>query len=204
MAAKAGITFREFRRYIKALDSSKFRPVLHKHIAKANLRAAKFAQRTIRRTMKKGMPPPNAPLTIAIKGSKKPLIDKGDLFQSVATQEFSWDKIAVGVLATDANFDIAKTLHEGKLIPVTVKMRAMFFWLWVAWQAGDGSHLRGRAADLWARYQGPWYPLAPSTRAIKITGRPFITQAFADKKLQARVHDEWVRGINAAVKEVTK
>ncbi len=38
----------------------------------------------VRRTVTSGVPPPNAPSTIAAKGSSKPLVDTGQLLRSIA------------------------------------------------------------------------------------------------------------------------
>lgn len=45
-----------------------------------------WAESEIRRTIAEGVPPPNAPTTIALKGSDHPLIDNGDLLDAVGYQ----------------------------------------------------------------------------------------------------------------------
>ena len=79
---------------------------------------------------------PNSPLTILIKGSSRPLVDYGDLRQSINTrvvQEGEFVHGGVGVLRTRKSRDgkklwnIAAALHEGYKIRVTPAVRRAVF-----------------------------------------------------------------------------
>ena len=92
-------------------------------------------------------------------GSSKPLIDNGDLVQSVGYRFVQKDVIFVGVnRKKEGGIDIA-AIHErekGTKIKVTPRMRAYL-------------HARG-------------LHLKPTTKFIFIPGRPFLKPAFRDFK----------------------
>lgn len=208
--AKSGITFKGFRQFEKALSARGFGEVLQKHVGLATGRNARLVQRAIRQKIKHGVKPPNAPLTVAIKQSDKPLVDRGDLFGAISVVQPDWRSAFIGVNRKDPLHDIAEVLHEGKIVPVTQKMRGLFFMLWLASKAARGDAdapmvvpLSGRARELFERFQD-WRPLKPETRAIKIPARPFIRQAFEDPQVRRRVMEGWVRAVGRAAKEVTR
>lgn len=100
---------------------------------------------------------PLHPVTIAMKGSSKPLIDGGDLLGSVGYRFVELDAVFVGVhrMAADGT-DIA-ALHEreeGTRIKVTPKMRAFLH--------AHGLHLKATTTELF------------------IPGRPFVKPAYKD------------------------
>lgn len=97
------------------------------------------------------------PFTIAMKGSSKPLIDDGDLLNSVSHRFVAEDTVFVGVHRKAADGTDIAALHEretGTHIPVTPKMRAFLH--------AKGLHLKA------------------STQALFIPGRPFVKPAYRD------------------------
>lgn len=194
------LTLKGFKRFKRALNGKSFQKELERHVRTANGRSGKIIQRAIRQTIKKGVPPPNAPLTVAIKGSSKPLVDRGDLFGAVTSVVPSWNRVFVGVLKTSKSHDIAQLLHDGTTLGVTDKMRGLFYVLWLATKREDvRAKLSGRAAELFERMPSGWKPLRPSTRAIKIPARPFISQAFTPA-VRARVIANWNEAIQRAIR----
>jgi hypothetical protein len=132
-------------------------------------------------------------------------VDKGDLWQAITSKQRRWDRVFVGLLQTDALFNIGRALHEGATIPVTKKMRAMFFYLWLASQQAQGHRtgrpvrLTGRAAELFDRFKD-WKPLRDTTTAIKIPPRPFIAEALNDDAKQ-KMKLNWANAVQAAIRE---
>lgn len=133
----------------------------------------------------------NKLLTINIKGSTKPLVDSGDLFQSITYERIDTYTVFAGVLRSSAGFNVAQIVHDGVKLPVTPQMRGMFILLHRA-SVGkfDPAKLTGRAAALWDRNE-MWRPLKPSTTTIQVVGRPFVTLTFRDAKVQAKLRENW-------------
>jgi hypothetical protein len=181
------------------LDPNKFRSRVKTQFAKAMRLAALEAVAEIRRVIKRGVPPSNRPLTAAIKRSSKPLVDKGDLFGAITYQLSGHRKAFVGVLKTNAQYNIAVALHQGTTISVTPKMRSLFWHLWLKSEVDPSIELRGRAAELWARYKGPWYPISMHTRAIVIPGRPFILRAFRKGTMRKKIRGIWEQALSRAL-----
>ncbi len=194
---------KDWKRFGRALDSSRFRRIARKHLRKATDRNGLEAQAAIRRQIRAGGFEANATLTKEIKKSGKPLVDKGtSLFQAITSKIENDTSVFVGVLQTDSFYNIALSLHNGQAIPVTPKMRLMFRVLhWVSIGNMDPSELDGAAAELWRRKPGGWLPLKDSTVAIIIPPRPFIEAGFEEEKLKQRVRNNWNRALATAMKE---
>lgn len=201
MADSGGIALKGWGSFKKAIKPEHAGPIIEAHVGKALQLAGKILEAAQRKRIKTGMPPPNAPLTIAIKGSSKPLADRGDLFGANKSTAVAWNKVFVGVLATEGVYDIARTIHDGKVIPVTDKMRGLFTVLWMASIGSiEPSALTGRAAELWSRMPGGWHPLDENTKVIVIPARPWIKDTFEDPAIQKKVE----KILNAAVKHAIK
>lgn len=192
-----------WKRMARAVDSKRFSAQVRKHVALETRRNAQRAVKAIRKNIKSGDFEKNAPLTIHIKGSSKPLIDNGDLWKALAIDVSAWNQAFVGILKSDRMYDIAAFLHEGGTVRVTDRMRAMFRMLWFVSQGGDPGILTGRARELWERQPGGWYPLKESTTAIRVPGRPFITKVFSDAAFKNEMEAAWERAIERAFKAVT-
>lgn len=201
------LDFKNFSRYRRALDKAALQPILEKHVASRTKLIGLHAEKLVRKLIKaSGVPPPNAALTAFIKGSSKPLVDHGQVFQSVTSQQQAWNQIFVGILRKDKNYNIAEALHDGKDIPVTDKMRTMFFYLWLASTGRyDPAKLTGRAAELWLRRPAlGWFPLKEDTRIIKIPARPFIKQVFEGPELRGLAEKHWANAVREALFELTQ
>lgn len=194
-----------WRRFEKAIQGSNAAKKVNKHMALATRRNGLLAVRMIRKTIKRGNFEANAPLTVEIKKSSKPLVDKGQLWQSITSQQVSGRTVFAGVLFTDDNYNIAAALHDGVAIKVTPKMRNMFRALWWA-SIGtiDPGELRGSAALLWERKPGGWLPLRESTNAIIIPARRFIEEAFKSPELRRQAIENWQKALASAFRELSK
>jgi hypothetical protein len=121
---------------------------------------------------------PNAPLTVLIKGSDAPLVDRGDLrLGIVGDVDYEGGRIlgGVGVLRTRRTKDgkklmnVAAALHNGFTIRVTPAVRAAVFAELRKRQGkgvrADSSGRRGGGATTW-----------------KVKGRPFILEPFLESE----------------------
>jgi hypothetical protein len=189
----------------KALKGTRAARILNKHMALATSRNGLFAIKAIRNAIKKGDLASNSALTADIKGSNKPLVDRGDLFGAIAKKQMGARAVFAGVLQEHDSYSIAETLHEGRVIRVTPAMRTLFRVLWMASEGTlSPSKLTGRAADLWKRMPGGWVPLSKSTVAITIPSRPFIREAFENPELKDKVIASWQRAIVTALREMVR
>jgi hypothetical protein len=198
--AKKAVTFTKSWEDMSAkVIAGKFDPVLKKHFRRATIHNALLVRKAIRGNIKKGGHTANRPLTVAIKGSDKPLVDKGQLFGAITSKLISDFTAEVGVKMGDPTANIAVTLHEGTTIKVTPAMRGLFMLLARASQ-GKAVSLSGRAEQLFSRYKD-WKPLRPGTTAIVIRPRPFMREAIEDPMVTGLVYDNWQEALNAAAKE---
>jgi len=180
-------------------DANAFSRRLQRNVRRATALNALAAAKKMREVIQSGKLKANAPLTMAVKGSTKPLVAGGDLFQSITVQKINEDEHFVGVLRTEGDFNLVAILHEGATIPVTPAMRWMFLMLA---KASDGtmdpSKLEGRASELFAQFQG-WKPLGASTTAIVIPERPFVRITFESPDLIALCKANWAAACQAAL-----
>ncbi len=193
-------------------------------------RAALVAVKLLRAEIQQGTYERNADLTIAIKGSTKPLVDKGRLFQSIGHQRIKRGTYFVGVLKSKATrmgkseggidyLNIARIIHDGATIPVTAKMRAMFKALWWAtrdkksrgagetWKRMPISKLRSKRARYLAqrayRRKATILPLSPGTTAIRIPSRPFVRNVFERSSTKSRLRNVFFhQGIKKVLQEI--
>ncbi len=205
-----------WKKYEAKLRTPQFERNLRTTLPPAMEKSAMHLQKMMRRTIRSGSYAAgaksftiakNAPLTIAIKKSSKALADYGDLFAAITYQVAADGREAfVGVLQVTRGRDgrslsnLAEKLHEGVEIPVTPKMRRMFYYLALA----SGGHIKasdltGRAAALWKRMPGEWKALKESTTKIVIPGRPFIRAAFEHTPFHAKFKAEMENAIGKAL-----
>lgn len=187
----------------KAFDPRVFDKKTRKYMKIASGRIGLMGVRNTRKVIQKGGFAPNKPLTVAIKRSSKPLVDDGELFQSITYQVMNEYTVFVGVLKTSGIYNIAVMIHDGGIIPVTWEMRGLFWILWLASQGTVSPNtLSGRAKELWDRMPGGWKPIGVGTRAIVIVSRPFMRQAFQDPELHRIALNHWHEAINLAMREL--
>jgi len=180
-------------------DANAFSRRLQRNVRRATGLNALAAAKKMRQVIQSGGLKANAPLTMALKGSTKPLVAGGDLFQSITVQQVNEDEQFVGVLRTEGDFNLVAILHEGTTIPVTPAMRWMFLLLAKASEGTmDPSKLEGRASELFAQFQG-WKPLAAGTTTIVIPERPFVRITFEAPDLIALCKANWAAACQAAL-----
>lgn len=165
----------------RTINPRSFEGRMMRNIKKATLLNAQVARKYITQSITSGNYTDNSPVTAAIKGSNRPLVDKGMLLQSITGEAESWDTAIVGVLrsrmTTDANgrpkdvMSLAKILHEGATIKVTPKMRKYL-------------------AMMSRLHPGKYFPLKQSTDTIVIPPRRFLESALEEQHIQ-KYQDNW-------------
>jgi hypothetical protein len=186
------------------LNVARVDEALQKAVRHATGVNAQIIRREIRENIKTGKyapsRPPNAALTMFIKGSSKPLVDTGHLFQAITSEVIDFGRAEIGVSRMARDAQVAIIVHEGAVVRVTQRMRRMFRALAdVSNGKRDASSLRGRAAALYARRRKGWKPLKPSTTHIVIPPRPFIAEVLESPKVQRRVYENWLEAAGAAI-----
>ncbi|MFH1730005.1 MAG: hypothetical protein ABIA04_16455 [Pseudomonadota bacterium] len=166
--------------------TKQFKENLRKEVGLATKQNAIYTIKKVKQVIRKSVPPDNAPLTVLIKKSSKPLVDKGDLTRSITRKIISPYLAFIGVLRQVKNkkgkplINIAKTLHDGRTIKVTKKMRAYFYYL-----AGEVPGVK---------------PLSANTKYITIPPRRFFDISFKDGELIRQSKKRWNNAVNKALR----
>lgn len=160
--------FGDWQKALRATDSKRMSNVIDK-VFKANLgKNALIVQRTMKTGIvdQKWKWPPLSKVTIALKGSSKALIDRGDLLNSITIQPITGTVAFVGVLRTAKKgtkeiYNIGMMMENGADIAVTPRMRRF---LAIKFQKKTGEKLDSSKA----KRKG----------FIHIPARPFIAPAY--------------------------
>lgn len=166
------------------LTSSKRDRLIREATSRTYKRLGLILSARMRRKIRSGVPPKNAPLTVALKGSSKPLADSGRLFKSITwkieNEGGPLRQLRVGVIKTDdETANIAKVVHNGARIVVTPKMSRLFSIVSRATTGGSVPSLHGRALKLVSRAKGPVFPMRVGS-VITIPPRPFAKMVLTD------------------------
>lgn len=161
----------------------------------------------MRRKIRGGVPPKNSPLTIALKGSSKPLADKGRLFKSITWKiegTGTTRQLRVGVIRTDdEGANVAKIVHEGARIVVTPKMSRLFSLVSSYTLGRPTPTLHGRALELATRAKGVVYPMRVGS-VIVIPPRPFARMVLTDPATPKDVRRVFLEELDRAFKGETR
>ena len=157
----------------KRLDEIMNPANIRKGLNQAVARVGNYGASEVKRGIVSGAPggqrfTPNSPLTIARKGSSKPLIDKGDLVGSITYQVIDSNNVFIGVKqGKEAN--IAAVHEFGCTIRVTPKMRAYLHY--------QDIHLKA------------------STQYIHIPARPFLRPVLLGEEFKAKAAEIYIQAI---------
>lgn len=167
-----------FNRLKEILSPPAFEARLKREVAAATRINALLAEAAITDAIHSGAFAPNAALTVAMKGSSRPLVDQGLLVGSVSSKS-RWDEADIGVLrkrkrASGSDANIAAIVHYGAHVTVTDRMRRYFYWL--------------------SRKNPRVKPLRSTTTVIVIPPRRYMDAAVSDDSKA-----EYVRNWAAAV-----
>ena len=192
---------KEWKELEKLLSTARVTPELTNNLKRATIANGAIAKAMIRQTIKASDFEKNAALTTLLKKSGKPLAGiTGELFKAIAKATVETLAVEVGVRKASPIADLAVAVHEGKTIEVTPKMRVLFSVLAGASDPGRTKQpeLTGRARELFALFQN-WRPLKPSTVAIVLPPRRFITQTVENPVLHRKIARNWLDGASAAI-----
>lgn len=208
-----------WKAFSEAMDPAVFKERLQKNLLRAGERIGRQAQARIRRSIRAGDFAPNSPVTVILKGSSKPLVDTGALFQSITFDQPDPWTVRVGVLrktAGEKQVNVAAVLHEGATIDVQAhpEVRAKV-WAMVRERLGDVAKLKGaqKGAVVSASAMIGLKPSASLSPARKkalaaffasqpkgpaggkkvwvIPARPFIVQPLSDPSFGKWAAGEW-------------
>mgnify|MGYP006908240361 FL=1 len=161
-----------FQDLLHLLDPDRFREALEKHLATAHARVGQeFVTRTVTTITRKKPFDPNAPLTVALKGSSTPLVDRGDLVSRITFEVVSAVRVRLGIASPKLDAGkgryLYEVLHNGATIPVTPAMRAAVM---AKLQEKMGDEAFDRMADFFRN--------GPSRGFWVIPPRPFLKHTF--------------------------
>lgn len=174
-----GLKLRGFRKFVRAFSRGWARRKLESEEGRQMRRAVLLLRSEVLDyidSAKHGVP--NAPLTILIKGSDAPLVDRGDLRLGITTDvDVVGGRIigAVGVLRTRRTkdgkklFNVAIALHNGFTIRVTPAVRAAVF---AELRKRQGNAVRAASSGGGGGGATTW----------KVRGRPFILEPFLENE----------------------
>lgn len=104
---------------LRATDPRSFERRWEENLERAGERIGRDFRRLARREIRQGNYAPNSPVTIILKGSSKPLVDGGDLFQSITHEVVSPRLVRLGVIrqvSGDKLVNIGAALHDGFVV----------------------------------------------------------------------------------------
>lgn len=109
----------EWRAFLDTLDPAAFSTRLARGAAMAGERIGRQFQRDARNRIRGKDYAPNSTVTVILKGSSTPLVDRGDLFQALTFEVVDPYTVRLGVMRRavgDQGINVALILHEGATI----------------------------------------------------------------------------------------
>lgn len=104
-----------------AMDPVKFHARLERNVGIASRRIGHQFQSVARRAIRDGRYAPNSPITVILKGSSRPLVADGDLFQALTWENPDPFTVRMGVHKARSGAELVNigiVLHEGATIDV--------------------------------------------------------------------------------------
>jgi hypothetical protein len=180
--------------YAKALDPVKFAARLKVAVERANKRIGRQFQADAVKRIRARSYADNSPITVLLKGSSAPLVDGGDLVQSITYDQPTWNIVRVGVLrmkSGDKLVNIAKILHYGAVIDVGAHpavRRAVF------------AKLRAKLGKKKSARLAQWMGASGGRKDLWIIpGRPFLSEPLQAADFRAFARAQWVAAVRYAV-----
>lgn len=212
---------REWASFLDTLDPKAFKTRLAKGSAIAGSRVGRWFEREARKRIRAKDYAPNSPVTVILKGSSTPLVDRGDLFQGLTYDQPDPYTVRLGVMRRavgDQGVNVAAILHEGATINVKrypQVRRAVFAKLRDSLSAERLAALNPKARKAVKGAAGKLGMTAPQRRAMFarqgrggrggtgadvwiIPARPFITRPLEDPAFAAFVVEQYGQAVKAA------
>lgn len=182
------ITFKNTKKFEKFLSPAHMK-ILREEVHKATATNLAVVQDAIvDRIMKRGRKTKNAPLTLALKDTKIPLMDTGQMAKAVEAELQDSFNGVVGFLKDQKSSHglkmsvVVPGLEQGFTVRITPAMRRLLF-------------LKMRQAGI-----ADSAPDKKSTRGavLRIPPRPFITPVFNSRKIRAQLQKNWKLAVRRA------
>ena len=112
----------EWTDLLRTLEPNSFKRRLAHNLERAGHRVGRDYVKIARGLIRAAAYAPNSPVTIALKGSSKPLVDKGDLFQGISYELDGPYNLRMGLLKRRVGqqvVNVGLVLHEGATIDVS-------------------------------------------------------------------------------------
>ncbi len=193
----------DWEKAIRGLDGRLFKADLIRAITIANERIGRDAVARMRRAIRARHYLDNSPITVAIKGSSTPLVDRGDLFQALTYQVTQGGMgVTFGVrrgakLASGADaVSVAMVLHEGATIRPTPAQRAALWAKVGAALSGRQSKVRRQAAAIIGGRSGG----GGGSVVWVIPPRAFIAGPLSEPAFEEFVRAQYDQAIDAVMK----
>lgn len=186
---------------------------LERHVTRAHKIVGLAWQTVARRMINSGTAYlPNSPMTVLLKGSSRPLVDNGDLFQALTyqatTQPGGVMTLRLGVVrgrkgGTDERINIAHILHEGATINVGTNPQVRRkVWAMARDRLRSAGELRDKQRDTVLKAAGVLSTGGGATRSIwVIPSRPFIERPTMDGGFQKAAKKAYTRAVEEALRE---
>lgn len=213
--------------YLKAMDGKGFAHRLAGFTLKAGERVGRDFIARARKAIRAGVYAPNSPVTVILKGSSKPLVDHGDLFQGITFQVVDPYNVRLGIMRArsgDKLVNIGLVLHEGATIDVKANPRVrMAVWAKIRSRvspdalaalnarqrksvtaAASTLGVRRRSGRAWTERQRRWWfaqmhgPKAAARDVWIIPPRPFLSSIAESADFQAVILRHYTDAIKAA------
>lgn len=203
------------------LDAPRFKARLERNLVTAGNRIGRQFQREARSLIRAKAYAPNSPVTVILKGSSTPLVDRGDLFQQITFAVPDPYNVQLGIMRRavgDRQINVAAVLHEGQTIKVTPKIRAAVFAKvrdglsasrLAALNPRSRSAVRGAAAAMGlAQRRAMHARRAMGTPKLSgrgaevwiVPGRPFIARPASDPAWQRFAVDQYAQAVFHALR----
>ncbi len=194
----------DWRQLMRALDPARVRASIHREIEKANHKIGLAGRAFVVKSIRARDYAPNSPLTIAMKGSSAPLVDRGDLIQGITHDVPSWDRVRVGVLRKSTNgatlVNVAAILHEGAVIDIRKhpKVRAAVM-AKLGKRLGEKRRGASEKATVDAAAQLAIGATRPGGHLWIIPGRPFLRKPLTSAAMRTFTRDAWRAAVRRAL-----
>lgn len=187
-------------------NPARARALLKEEFERAGEVVGMTLERNMRRVIQAGRFQPNAPMTVALKGSSKPLIGPGEprLWKAITHKVQATPNgasIHVGVMRTHREANIARIVTEGRVVTVTRRMEIMFRVL-RSIQLGYGGALTSeRARQLFNESKGQ-FPVLQEGSTFAIPARNFGLVVLRDPETKRVAEREFSQAVMNALKRL--
>lgn len=188
--AKTAVEFsQDWELWEMKIDPKKFTKAFEKRVKKATVDNCLYLVRKIKeRILTTRSYAKNAPLTIMLKGSDRPLVDHGDMVKFISHELIDSFSAFVGARKSKKGVNIAEMLHEGGVYKMTPEQRQF-----IAIAIGIAMKKRGTEGKAVPESKHPGYVVIPS--------RPFIREVVWQKRVQTRIINRWKKAFQSTLEK---